>query len=70
MSNSEVARLLHEIEITYEAAQRGCSGYAAVARHEFICAQMQRIEDYHASLQQLVGEQTALELLVTTLGAK
>ena len=70
MSNSEVARLLHEIETTYEAAQRGLSGYVTVARHEFINAQLERIGGYQASLEQLIGKQEALELVVTTLGAK
>jgi hypothetical protein len=70
MSNSEVAQLLREIETTYEAAQRGLSAYATVSRHEFITAQLERIRGYQVSLEQLVGEREALELLATTLGAK
>ena len=67
---SEVARLLREIETTYEAARRGLSSYAVVSRHDFISARMEQIDQYHASLQQLVGEREALELLARTIGAK
>ena len=35
---SEVARLLQQIEMEYEAAKRGLEGYAIVSRHEFITA--------------------------------
>jgi hypothetical protein len=70
MSNSEVAQLLREIETSYEAAQRGLSSYAEVARHAFINAQLERIGHYQDSLEQLVGKQMAMELLSSTLETK
>ena len=39
---SEVARVMRQIDLELEAAQRGISGFASTARHEFINARMQR----------------------------
>ncbi|HEU0002398.1 MAG TPA: hypothetical protein VFQ36_15950 [Ktedonobacteraceae bacterium] len=39
---SEVARVMRQIDLELEAAQRGLSGYAISARHDFINARMQR----------------------------
>lgn len=36
MATSEVARLLQQIDIEYEAAQRGLEGPAITTRHAFI----------------------------------
>jgi hypothetical protein len=67
MSNkSEVAELLRQIETEYEAAHRGVSGYAAVARHAVISAHMERIEQHYTSLVRLVGTQEALALVAAT----
>ncbi|MGH2497797.1 MAG: hypothetical protein ACRDIV_24100 [Ktedonobacteraceae bacterium] len=41
-SKSEVARLMHQIDLELEAAQRGMYGFASSARHDFINARMQR----------------------------
>jgi hypothetical protein len=35
---SEVARLMEEIELSYEAARLALSGYAVTANHAFIAA--------------------------------
>jgi hypothetical protein len=54
---SEVARLLAQIDMEYEAAQNGLTGLAAgTSSHQFITARMERISDLHTSLQALVGE--------------
>jgi hypothetical protein len=38
-NKSEVARIMRQIELEYEAAQRGLYGFAAgAAKHEFITA--------------------------------
>ena len=43
MSGSEIARLRQQIQLEYEAAQRGLSGLASgVARHDFIEARMEK----------------------------
>lgn len=39
---SEVARVMRQIDLELEAAQRGLSGFASTARHNFINARMQR----------------------------
>lgn len=62
-NKSEVARLLQRIDLEYEAAQRGLTGVAMVARHKFITARMEAIGRYHSALQELVGEQEAARLL-------
>ena len=56
-NQSEVARLLAQIGMEYEAAQRGLTGLASgTSNHQFITARMERISDLHTSLQVLVGE--------------
>ncbi len=64
-NRSEVARLMRQIELEYEAAQRGLTGYAEVAKHAFITARLEKIGEHHALLQQLTGEQKAAHFLVT-----
>lgn len=39
---SEVARLMRQIDLEREAAERGMYGFATTARHDFINARMQR----------------------------
>jgi hypothetical protein len=41
-SKSEVARLMRQIDLELEAAQRGLYGMAITARHDLINARMQR----------------------------
>ena len=66
-NKSEVARLLAQIGMEYEAAQRGLTGLASgTSNHQFITARMERISDLHSSLQVLVGE-TAIALLAEQL---
>jgi hypothetical protein len=68
MSRSEVARLLKEIELTYQAAKSGLEGLAAgTAKHEFITAKMEKLDTYRESLTQFIGADQAMELLVQVL---
>ena len=64
MGNSEVAYLLQQIDMEYEAAQRGLEGMAITARHDFITARMERIAQHHRSLAQLVDTNEACMLLL------
>lgn len=67
-NQSEVARLLRQIEQEYEAAQRGLSGLAfGVSQHEFITAKMERIQQSQEALGQLVGKWQATKLVAETL---
>ena len=65
-NSSEVARILQQIDLEYQAARRGLTGLAECARHAFITARMENIGRLHAQLQGLVGEQ-AMPLLYARL---
>ena len=66
-NQSEVARILEEISLEYEAAQRGLYGFAyGAAKHEFITARMENMGNLHSKLQDIVGE-SAIELVAETL---
>jgi hypothetical protein len=68
MSGSEVAQLLKEIELSYQAAQNGMNGFAeGTARHEFITKKMERMEQNRVSLANLLGAERAMELITQTL---
>ncbi len=65
---SEVARLMRQIELEYEAAQRGLYGFAAgAAKHQFITARMENIGRYHEKMIELVGEKEAVKALAEAL---
>ena len=65
---SEVARLLNQIENEYTAAQRGLTGLAESARHAAITARMERMGQLHQSLHAIVGDD-ATRLLAERLEA-
>ena len=67
-SKSEVARIKRQIELEYEAAQRGMHGFAAGAgKHEFITARMENMGRHHEKLIALVGEREATKALAEAL---
>ena len=67
-NKSEVARLMRQIELEYEAAQRGMYGFAAGAgKHEFITARMENMGHCHEQLVTLVGEREATKALAEAL---
>jgi hypothetical protein len=62
---SEVAQLLHQINLEYEAATRGLTGLSAgSAKHSFITARLEQIGVYHEQLASLVGEVQATQLVI------
>jgi len=64
-NHSEVARVLQQITLEFEAAQRGLAGLAfGTAQHAFINAKMARATQYQGQLAQLVAEQQATRLMV------
>jgi hypothetical protein len=65
--NSEVARLLESIRLSYESAYFAMHGTAIVSQHEFITTRMENMQKAHAQLQTIVGEQEAAKLLADTL---
>ena len=67
-NKSEVARLMRQIELEYEAAQRGMLGFAAGAgKHEFITARVENMGRCHEKLITLVGEREATKALAEAL---
>ena len=56
---SEVARLLQQIEMEYEAAKRGLEGYAIISKHEFITARYNQAGIYQNELAKVIGEKQA-----------
>ena len=67
-NKSEVAQLRFQIQLEYEAAQRGLSGFATgIARHDFITARMERLEGLHAELIKLVGQDEATAILANSI---
>ncbi|HEX3643509.1 MAG TPA: hypothetical protein VHV10_19655 [Ktedonobacteraceae bacterium] len=68
---SEIARLLRQIDTEYQAAQWGLSGLAqGTAQHEFITAKLERMEDARQELVQLVGDENEVTRLVVDQLAK
>ncbi len=62
--NSEVARLLRQIDLEFEAAKQAATGLAVgVASHRFIAARMTRVGVYQAQLSKQVGVEEALRLV-------
>jgi hypothetical protein len=67
-NKSEVARVLEQIELEFQAAQRGLYGLAfGTAKHEFITNKMEQMGRLHEKLQTMVGEEQAVKLLAETL---
>ena len=65
--NSEVARLLAQINKEYEAARQGLSGLAqGIGQHRFITKRMEQIAELHAQLRNLVGDE-AMVLITSKL---
>src|SRR5260370_32477214 len=59
-NKSEVARLMRQVELEYEAAQRAMYGFAAGSgKHEFITARMENMGRCHERLKDLMGEREA-----------
>ena len=61
---SDVARLLRQIDLEYEAAKQGLTGLAfGTARHDFINARMEQVAVYQEQLATCVGEAEATRLV-------
>lgn len=70
MGQSEVAQLLQQIDLEYNAAREALTGLTCgISQHEFITARMERLTLYHEELSQHVGHQEASRLLVERMEA-
>jgi len=64
---SEVARLLAQINSEYDAARQGLTGLAqGIGQHRFITKRMEQIAGLHMQLRDLVGDE-AMPLIVSEL---
>ena len=62
---TELRRLLRQIDEEYEAAYSGMHGFSSgTARHAFINAKMERIDGYQKELISLVGDDEARRLIL------
>ena len=67
---SEIARLLAQIRAEYEAAQRGLSGFAyGTNRHKFITQKMENMGKIQENLEDIVGKEASIALIVEQLNA-
>jgi hypothetical protein len=63
-NQSDVARLLAQIDAEYRSAELGLSGFAqGSAKHEFITARMEGMGRVHEELEKLVGKEQADKLI-------
>lgn len=68
MSKSDVQRLLAEIDSQYQAAERGLHGLAqGTSQHAFITAKYNRIGELQGQLDNLVGHDQAMGLVIDRL---
>lgn len=66
-NKSEVARILEQISLEYEAAQRIMHDFAAGAgKHQFISARMENMGHLHSELREIVGD-SAIEMVAETI---
>ena len=66
-NKSEVARILEQISLEYEAAYRSMHDFAAgAAKHQFIAARMESMGNLHSKLQEIVGD-SAIEMVAETI---
>ncbi len=66
---SEVARILAQINAEYEAAQRGLTGLAyGTSKHAFITARMENMGQLHNQLQSIVGD-AAIAMIADALNS-
>ena len=62
---TELRRLLRQIEEEYDAAYRGMNAFSSgTTRHAFINARMENRDKWRVELAKLVGEEEALRLMV------
>ena len=67
---SEGARLLSQISVEYEAAQRGLTGLSyGMSKHDFITARMENMGQIHSKLESLVGGDAAIAMIADQLNS-
>ena len=68
MAQSDVARILKQIDQEYQASKRGLEGLASgSARHDFISKKTENIGKHHDHLTELVGPEQAIAMIANTI---
>ena len=68
MPQSDVARILKQIEQEYQASKQGLEGLASgTARHDFISKKTEAIGQCHEHLSKLIGPEEAIALIANTI---
>jgi hypothetical protein len=68
MSQSEIARLVQQIEQEYQASKLGLEGLSSgTARHDFINQKAENIGKYHEHLVKIVGPEQAISIVADTI---
>lgn len=68
MPQSDVARILRQIEQEYQASKLGLTGLASgTARHDFINAHAENIGKQHEKLVELIGPEQAISIIADTI---
>lgn len=71
MSESEIARLRKQMELTHEASMWALSGLqSGTAQHAFITARMRRMDTSYHRLRELIGEEQATDVLCEVFDGK
>jgi hypothetical protein len=66
VAESEVMRLMQELELRCQAACLGMHGYAKVAKHEVIANKFEAIGQCQDELEKLIGPEEANKTVVLT----
>ncbi|HWS83638.1 MAG TPA: hypothetical protein VN207_05205 [Ktedonobacteraceae bacterium] len=66
MAESEVMRLMEELELRCQAACLGLHGYAKVAKHEIIANRFEAIGRCQDELEKLIGPEEANKTVALT----
>ncbi|QBD81681.1 hypothetical protein EPA93_39215 [Ktedonosporobacter rubrisoli] len=64
MAESEMTRLMQQIEHECEAMKQALTGYAVTSRHDIIAHRHRQLDRYHRQLKKIVGEQQATAIAV------
>lgn len=71
MNNSEVTRLLDEIDAQYWGAYQGLSGLSSGAsQHRVIAAKISGMESSRQALIDIVGDEEAMRMVVAKLNER
>lgn len=63
---SDLGRLIQQIDAECSAAFQGLHGYSQMASHQFIEARYNRIGELQSDLAQLIGDDQAMDIVINS----